>query len=500
MSGSAQRARRLVSGGWVLLVTPVVWLVAASLLLAVEPVRVLSPLFWGLTAAWVGNLGVGLVGLARRRPRSADLPDEHEAGVTVSPEEQPELWRLVRDAARSAGLQPPDELRLTAVGHVAAWPRRRTRLDIGVPVLFVLDPDATGALVARALAVAESGWTDAMEPVDRFRWLLQGVSGRQLPSGLATHLLRRLDRQRAEGLLEADDVATRVAGRPTVGRALAWSYVVHAATLWWFDEYVLPELMAEGRPRPLLLGLEALLGDPFRQRQLMRGVSSGLPTGDGAVPGLANRVYGLQTGADVPDLLPGVGAAELLRAPSTVLDAVAEASLGHTERARTWSEALDAWALRTSHSSAAILAEHGPTLGAILGGVAEKRLAGWVRDSVRDADVDADELGCFLLTGLLSSALVASGAGRMSAGWSGAIDVIRPDGVALELPRIARMVVEDPDLVPELRTMLTDLGVALDHRPSSGDARPGFPLLAFHRAAGPRRVPGTGFPGIDPPS
>ena len=500
MSGSAQRARRLVSGGWVLLATPVVWLVAASLLLTVQHVRVLSPLVWLLTALWVGNLAIGVVGAHRRRERPTDDPDPDEAGVAVTAEEQPELWRLVRDAARSAGLAPPDELRLTAVGHVAAWPGRRTRLDLGVPVLFVLDPSAVGALVARALAVAESGWTEASASVDRFRWLLQGVSGRQLPSGVATQLLGRLDRQRAEGLLEADAVATRVAGRPTVGRALAWSHVVHAATLWWFDEYVLPELMQDGQPRPLLPGLEALLGDPFRQRQLMRAVSSGLPTGDGAVPGLAERVYGLQTGAEVPDLLPGAAAAELLQAPSTVLDLVAEASLGHSERPRTWSESLDSWATRTSRSSAAILTEHAHDLGAVLDGVEDKRLAGWVRDSVRGADVDADELGCFLLTGLLARALVDAGAGRMSAGWAGRIDVTGPDGVALEVPRIARMVVDDPDLVPELRSMLTGLGVPLDRRPSAGEARPGFPLLAFHRATGQRRLPGTGFPGIDSPS
>ena len=500
MSGSAQRARRLVSGGWVLLATPVVWLAAASLLLAVQPVRALSPLVWVLTALWVGNLAVGLVGASRRRPRPADHPDEREAGVIVTPEQQPDLWRLVRDAARSAGLQPPDELRLTAVGHVAAWPRRRTRLDLGVPLLFVLDPAAVGALVARALAVAESGWTDAADSVDRFRWLLQGVSGRQLPSGVATQLLHRLDRQRAEGLLEADDVATRIAGRPTVGRALAWAQVVHSATLWWFDEYVLPELLEDGQPRPLLPGLEALLGDPLRQRQLMRVVSSGLPTGDGAVPGLADRVYGLQTGAEMPDLLPGAAATELLRTPSTVLDLVAEATLGHTERPRTWSEALDAWAVRTSHSSAAILAQHAPHLAGVLDGVAEKRLAGWVRDAVRNAEVDADELGSFLLTGMLADAMAQSGSGRISAGWSGVIDVVGPDGAAFELPRVARMVVDDPDLVPELRTMLTDLGVSLTHRPSTGEARPGFPLRALLRATGPRRVPGTGFPGIDTPS
>jgi len=484
----------------VLLATPVVWLVAASLLLVVRPVAVLSPLVWLVTVLWAGNLAVGLAGAARRRPRPEDLPDEQEAGVAVSPEEQPELWRLVRDAARSAGVRPPDELRLTAVGHVVAWPRKGIRLDVGVPVLYVLDQGALGALVARALAVAESGWTDASEAVDRFRWLLQGVSGRQLPSGTSRQLLGRLDRQRAEGMLEADEVAARVAGRPTVGRALAWAHAVHAATVWWFDEYVLPEMLADGQPRPLFPGLEALLGDPVRQRQMLWAVSSGLPTGDDALPGLAERVYRLQTGAGVPDLLPGARTSDLLRAPSTTLEQVAEASLGHAEGPRTWSQALDGWAVRTSRSCATILAAHGPDLGAVLQGVADKRLTAWAQDAARGAEVDAEELGCFLLTGLLASAIEDAGAGRIYADWSGRIDIMSAAGEPFEVPRAARMVVEEPDLVPELRRMLTELGVPLTHRPPPAEGRPDSPQVARHRATGPRRVPGTGFPGLGGPS
>lgn len=500
MSGSAQRARRLVSGGWILLLTPIVWLVAASLLLAAQPVRVVSPVMWLLTALWVGNLAWGLAGRNRRRPRPSDLPDEDEAGVAVSPEEQPELWRIVRDAAQVAGVRPPDELRLTAVGHVVAWQRRRTRLDLGVPVLFVLDPASVGALVARALAVAESGWDHAADQVDRFRWLLQGVSGRELPSGVAGPLLRRLDLLRAEGVLEADEVAARVAGRPTAARALAWACAVHAATLWWFDEYVLPEVLLEGQPRPLLPGLEALLGDPVRQRSMVRAVTSGLPSGDGAVPGVADRVYSLQTGAELPDPLPGVSAAGLLRAPSTLLEQVAEASLGHNERPRTWADALDAWASRTSHSSAAILAEHGPDVDAVLRGVAEKRLEGWARDAVRDPEADGAELGCFLLTGLLATLLADAGAGSIVASWSGTIDVVDEQGTSLQPARVARMVVDDPDLVPELRTMLEELGVPLHRRIPAGEERPGSPLQTFRRTAGRRRLPGTGFPGLRAPS
>jgi hypothetical protein len=250
------------------------------------------------------------------------------------------------------------------------------------------------------------------------------------------------------------------------------------------------------QPRPLLAGLESLVSDPHRQRELMRAVSSALPAGDGAVPGLADRVHGLQTGAGVPDLLPGVPASESLRAPSQVLEELAEAWLGQAEQPRSWPEALDAWAMRTSHSSAAILAEHGPDLAAVLDGVAEKRLAGWVREAVRDVSADADELGCFLLSGLLVSALVDAGTGRAVATWSGAIDVVTVDGVSLDVPRAARMVIEDPDLVPELRRMLTELGVRLSYRPTT-EGWYGALLAGFHRATGRRRLPGTGFPGFD---
>ena len=73
-------------------------------------------------------------------------------------------------------------------------------------------------------------------------------------------------------------------------------------------------------------------------------------------------------------------------------------------------------------------------------------------------------------------------------------------GVSLEPARVARMVVDDPDLVPELRTMLEELGIPLDRRLAVGDERTAFPLLSFHRASGRRRLPGTGFPGLEAPS
>ena len=101
--------------------------------------------------------------------------------------------------------------------------------------------------------------------------------------------------------------------------------------------------------------------------------------------------------------------------------------------------------------------------------------------------VDSDELGCFLLTGLLATVFSDAGAGRISTGWAGRIDVVDAQGVSLEPARVARMVVEDPDLVPELRTMLEELGVPLDRRLAVGEERTGFPLRSFHRASGARR-------------
>jgi len=65
---------------------------------------------------------------------------------------------------------------------------------------------------------------------------------------------------------------------------------------------------------------------------------------------------------------------------------------------------------------------------------------------------------------------------------------------------VARMVVDDPDLVPELRTMLEELGVPLHRRIPPGGERPGSPLHTFRRTAGRRRLPGTDFPGLRAPS
>ena len=98
---------------------------------------------------------------------------------------------------------------------------------------------------------------------------------------------------------------------------------------------------------------------------------------------------------------------------------------------------------------------------------------------------------------LVRARIAAVAVGRITAGWSGKIDVVDRRGVSLEPTRVAQMVVEDPDLVPELRTMLEELGVPLHRRPAGGEEHTGFPLLTFHRTTGPRRLPGTGFPGLE---
>ena len=497
MSGTAARAMRLATWGGIALVAPFLVLAGLFTWLLFQDVRVLTPLVGLLAITWLGALLAGWLA-ARREASRLDGLAAGSGELPVTPEEQPELWELVLEAARLADGPIPQELRLTAAARVTARQRDRLVLDIGVPLLFVLDPPALGALVARALSEAQGGWADVAERVDRLRAFADQMARRRLTRPLAEGVHRRISAARSEGLLEADDVAARVAGPRTAARALALALLVRSATGWWREEFLVPELSSHQPPRPLLQGLESLLGDPVRQQQLERAARGRLPADDGrGVPGIEARVHSLRVGVDGPPERIDAPAAELVRTPSTVLDRLGEAVLGTTGWDRTWPEALEAWGARTSHCCAVLLTSDDPgtdRLGAVLDGVAAGALPNRVRELTRDPRADTTGLGAFLLTGLLAAALVAGGAGRLSPSWSGEIDVVSPDGEPLEVPRAARLVVEEPALVQDLRRILVELGASLDFVPGATDAETGVPLQAFLRRQGRRRLPGTGFP------
>lgn len=500
VTGSAARAMRLVRWGRLALVAPVLLFAGAAAWLRVSghptlavPSSVLGLLWAGyLLACWQ----------ATHSPRIERQDDAH--AVPVSPEEQPDLWAVVRDAAGAAGVPAPAELRLTALGGISARLGDRLRLDIGVPLLFVLDPPAVGTLAARALADADSGWVKAAEPVDRFATLVAATARLRPTRPLLHPLHRRLAAHRTRALIDADDVAASVAGPRTAARALGWAHAIRLGTEWWLEELLAPGLALGSAPRPLLPGLESLLCDPARHAALAETVRSQLPTGDGSgIPGLAERVHSLALGADAPPERVGPPAVELLRTPSTVLQRVGEAALGSVDWDRTWPQELEAWAARTAHSSAVILAGHGGTvepLGEILDGIAVGELPAWVLDVVRDPRANTEELGAFLLGGLLAEALVDGGAGRLRATWAGEIDVVGVDGSPLEVPRAARLLVEDPHLAPDLRSMLTDLGASAEFVPAGAEGGTATRLLAFLRRPGSRRIPGTGFAARIAPS
>lgn len=502
MLGSARRAQRLVTWGWLLLGAPAIVLVILEGWLVLHYAPEAAAAAGVVSAAWlVALLGAWLVA---RREQDLAPGLEDEAGVPVTAEDQPDLWGLVREAADLAGHRAPEELRLTLFGTVRAWPRGRLRLDIAVPVLFVLDPPALGALIARALAEAESGWGDAADPVDRFGRVLDVAARRHLAGPLGRWMRGRIVALRTEGLLAADDVAAQVAGPQTAGRALAWAHVVQAGTQWWLAEFVDPELRRGFAPQPLFPGLESLLGDPARLEAMDRTVRTALPTGDGTgIPGLAERVRSLQLGPeDSPDAV-GAPASELLRAPSATLEQVGIVALGPVERDRAWSDVLEDWALRTCHDNAVLLATRTSptpeTLGVVLDGVAGGQLSGWVHDIAREQRSDPHGLAAFVLNGLLVSALVAAGVGRPSALWSGETDVVTAGGERLDVPRAAALLVEDHTLVDELRTLLVELGASMDFVPTHPAGAVG-PVGGFLRGHGRRHWPGTGFPVLPAPS
>ncbi|MGI5505532.1 M48 family metalloprotease [Lentzea sp. CA-135723] len=126
-------------------------------LLALETYALIERPFVGLKFAFlvvpvVYAIGKGLLSLDRRV--RAEVP-----GLLVTPEEQPDLWNLVRRLASEAGTRPPDEIRILAAVNAGVSEDTRflglrvlkRRMFIGAPLLTSLTEKQLISVLAHEL-------------------------------------------------------------------------------------------------------------------------------------------------------------------------------------------------------------------------------------------------------------------------------------------------------------------------------------------------------------
>lgn len=219
----------------------------------------------GPAEAWFGVLvvatAVGVVvtawGVLRVRP---DPP----AGATLTDQQAPELWSLVRELAESVGTRPPDEVRLWSAANAAVWEDARWLgvragrrfLYLGAPLLQVLTAAQVRAVLAHELGHYSRHHTRLGVVTYRggqaiVSSIVQIGPGRVVGMvfvGYAVLYFRvsLLVMRRME--LAADRTAVRVAGREAVMQALrgadrtssAWEYFVASYVTWARSEAYLP--------------------------------------------------------------------------------------------------------------------------------------------------------------------------------------------------------------------------------------------------------------------
>jgi Zn-dependent protease with chaperone function len=202
----------------------VIALVAGFLALAVwslstdAPELARAPALFGTVLAVV--LCVAVVTLLR-----AHRPPE---AVVVAPEAEPGLWALVNEVAATVGTRPPDRVRLVAEPNAWVFTARGVRhVDVGLPLLVVLDTGQLRAVLAHEMAHHRGGHVPFAATVHRGHELMTGVVD-GLTRSPARALLRAhlwlywlvASRVLRDHEREADRVAVAATDPATLGSAL----------------------------------------------------------------------------------------------------------------------------------------------------------------------------------------------------------------------------------------------------------------------------------------
>lgn len=374
-------------------------------------------------------------------------------GVTiVTPLEQPGLWHFVRSVAVEAGSPPPEQIRIVGSSHVVTH-EDPFSLDIGVPLLLALDQGDLAEIITRALTDRMTERGEATAPA------------RQRPSRLG-----RL------GRLLGGGGADSPAGAEGKGQSRLEDAIA-AATQWWIDEFVLPDLTDNLVPRPVYMGLVELLME--RGGEIADHAQLGERPYDPAHPQ-----------ADEPAMF-------LLTNEDALLEAVADAGLPPGTSDLYWDDAMTRWAHRRARAASLILftcaAPEVKTLTGLLDVIERGDFAKRVGDALRSRQAAVRDDCIFLLTGVLADAFAEHGAGELTASWGGVIDLVSPTEGPLDLSGVARQVVDDTTVVPFLREILLDYKVSPGWAPSQAGTEDDRALQEFLSARGRRKAPGTGF-------
>ncbi|MGW4488584.1 M48 family metallopeptidase [Amycolatopsis sp. NPDC004368] len=477
---------------------PLLVLLLVAGIVIVEVYALFHSPIWALA---FGIIAVPSLGVLLRTVLVLGRAPHGEPGLRVTPEEQPELWRLVREFAAEIGTRAPDEIFLTADANAGVLDKRRLfrpsrrQLLLGALLLSAFRLDQLRAVLAHELThYDQEQWLSAAS----YRWhrsLTRTVAGldhargldwfvRPLLQSYAKLYLSLSARVRRDAEFAADLGSVRLAGTSAAVSALrevqgldeAWHFFLRAyATEGWAAGYF-PARLAEG--------YRALLADDWRQREIadVRKTLAKRKTGRfDRHPAVPERIAALEAAPAVPPPAGGEGPAyEILRDAEETLDAALLTGLidevGTKERT-DWDTLADLGA-RYSALEAALGVLGGKTLGDALDMIDAGEAGPLARPGTAPPAGAAPEvrraiIGAAIrprLSRVITAALADAGVVRWRVSWSGPADlVVGGPGKEVVSAALDAACGADPDTTA-LRALLKEAEVPLDFRPSRSTA------------------------------
>ncbi|MCD0447321.1 M48 family metalloprotease [Glycomyces sp. A-F 0318] len=297
--------------------------------------------------------------------------DHPVRGVPVREDEQPELWALVRELARTAGTAPPDDLRVTADANAAVMEDTRLlglvalrrRMFIGAPLLAEMRADGLAAVITHELAHygnrdtrlagaayrSRRAFARTLTAIDRDDLLQRALHFLLRPYGAfvlraSADLSRRQERA-------ADAAAAEAVG--SAAAAAAFRELASIAASW-----------ALFRDHHLVAGWDAdrLPADPFGGYRRLRASLPDLPADPpheadpyDTHPPMGERIAAVAALSAAGTVrVPAVPALGLLRGPAPLLDAALLDDLGPEARSKRRAD----WPALIRDGALASLTEH----------------------------------------------------------------------------------------------------------------------------------------------
>ncbi len=424
----------------------------------------------------VAATAVGLVVPVWRVLRARPQPP---AGSPVTVEHAPQLWSVVHELADLVGTRAPDEIRLVAVVNAAVWEDAglmglragRRYLYVGVPILQVLTVSQIRAVLAHELGHYSRGHTRFGALTYRGSQSIvatitqvgpRRLTGRLLTGYAAVYFLVALAVMRRMEA-EADRAAVQAAGREATTLALREMHRLNVAWESYLDGYVSWAKRIEYAPSEVLGHFRSLVEQRSHHlRRVPARVAREKPSPWDPHPPIEERIALVDCAVDVPvaaDLRPGL---VLIDDVGTLSAALQSAEFDeHVEAIAHEDARRDAEALYYAATKVAGTRRAG--LGTVLDLLADGR-AGAVRPELRRAAQSEGTSGSAeQLTGLVLAAVNATlvnwCAARWRHSWTAPMALVSTNGNPITLRPTVTAACADPHAVPQLRTLLHELGI-----------------------------------------